>query len=132
MNGLSLLSRGCGHVEEQHGRLEVCFTPQDYYIWRSQQSLLRLTNNSSGLLQGGAAIAAKTYSTRRGPLLIYTQDQVSRSIAHQSAASLWRNGQGSRPEEQFQKPITTQRSSLVAMLNCGSKKVGIKPLNFKF
>ena len=28
MNGLSMLSRGSGHVEEPHGRLEVCFTPQ--------------------------------------------------------------------------------------------------------
>ncbi|XP_077436789.1 uncharacterized protein KIAA2012 homolog isoform X2 [Vanacampus margaritifer] len=77
---LSPLSRGCGHVITEsagdHGRLDVCFTPQDYYIWKSHDALLHLTNSGS-LLRSQESTIPKTYSTRRGPLLLYSRDLVT-------------------------------------------------------
>ncbi|XP_056244505.1 uncharacterized protein KIAA2012 isoform X2 [Seriola aureovittata] len=80
---LSLLSRGCGRFVSSNrntgrhdGRLDVCLTPQDYYIWKSQDSLLRLSN-SGRLLMEAESTLPKTYSTRRGPLLLYSQDLVT-------------------------------------------------------
>ncbi|XP_073668095.1 uncharacterized protein KIAA2012 homolog isoform X2 [Paramisgurnus dabryanus] len=74
---LSLLSRGYGQIvpdENGHdGRLEVCFEPEDYFNWKSQPPLLRLT--SSGHFLGHVEPAPpKTYSTRRGPLILYSED----------------------------------------------------------
>ncbi|XP_071338645.1 uncharacterized protein KIAA2012 homolog isoform X3 [Trachinotus anak] len=80
---LSLLSRGCGRFVSSNkntwrhdGRLEVCFTPQDYYIWKSQESLLHLSNSGHLLVEAESTLP-KTYSTRRGPLLLYSQDLVT-------------------------------------------------------
>ncbi|XP_061089919.1 uncharacterized protein LOC133123469 [Conger conger] len=75
---LSLLSRGCGHVvqtqvDSQGGRIEVCFEPEDYFNWKSSQPVLRLSD--SGRIRCGVEPAPpKTYSTRRGPLLLYSAD----------------------------------------------------------
>ncbi|XP_059198353.1 uncharacterized protein KIAA2012 [Centropristis striata] len=80
---LSLLSRGCGrfvsynkNTGRHDGRLDVCFTPQDYYIWKSQDSHLRLSNSGSLVVETESTLP-KTYSTRRGPLLLYSQDLVT-------------------------------------------------------
>ncbi|XP_035265920.1 uncharacterized protein LOC118223462 isoform X3 [Anguilla anguilla] len=75
---LSLLSRGCGHVvrtqvDSQSGRIEVCFEPEDYFNWKSSHPLLRLSE--SGRIRCGAEPAPpKTYSTRKGPLLLYSAE----------------------------------------------------------
>ncbi|XP_041729069.2 signaling mucin HKR1-like [Coregonus clupeaformis] len=88
---LSLLSRGCGHVAQSHlgsqdGRLEVCFEPEDYYLWKSQPSLLRLSK--SGRLLGGVEPALpKTYSTRRGPLFLYYEEMAMTSSVLSSCPS---------------------------------------------
>nr|XP_061826915.1 uncharacterized protein LOC133613408 [Nerophis lumbriciformis] len=81
MKDLSALSRGCGRVVEtsarsDHGRLDVCFTPRDYYIWKSQDALLRLTASGSFLRSEESSIP-KTYSTRRGALVLYSRDLVT-------------------------------------------------------
>ncbi|XP_070832566.1 uncharacterized protein KIAA2012 [Chaetodon trifascialis] len=79
---LSLLSRGCGRfssnkITGRHsGRLDVCLTPQDYYIWKSQNSLLQLSSRGCVLMEAESTLP-KTFSTRRGPLLLYSQDLVS-------------------------------------------------------
>ncbi|XP_069009709.1 uncharacterized protein KIAA2012 homolog [Embiotoca jacksoni] len=80
---LSLLSRGWGRLVSsgrdtgrRDGRLDVCFTPQDYYIWKSKESLLRLSHSGRLLVEAEATLP-KTYSTRRGPLLLYSQDLVT-------------------------------------------------------
>ncbi|XP_076603538.1 uncharacterized protein KIAA2012 homolog [Chaetodon auriga] len=79
---LSLLSRGCGRFSSNKntgrhsGRLDVCFTPQDYYIWKSQNSLLQLSSRGCPLVEAESTLP-KTFSTRRGPLLLYSQDLVS-------------------------------------------------------
>ncbi|XP_048870886.1 uncharacterized protein LOC125742682 isoform X2 [Brienomyrus brachyistius] len=75
---LSLLSRGCGQmvqVEEDSfgGRIEVCLEPEDYFNWKSQQALLRLSH-SGHVWTGGDPAPPKTYSTRRGPLILYSED----------------------------------------------------------
>ncbi|XP_061735469.1 uncharacterized protein LOC133538142 [Nerophis ophidion] len=81
MKDLSALSRGCGRVVKMstcsdHGRLDVCFTPRDYYIWKSQDALLRLTASGSFLRNEESSIP-KTYSTRRGALVLYSRDLVT-------------------------------------------------------
>ncbi|CAB1422545.1 unnamed protein product [Pleuronectes platessa] len=80
---LSLLSRGCGRLisskrnpGRHDGRLDGCFTPQDYYIWKSQEPLQHWSNSGRLLVQAESTLP-KTYSTRRGPLLLYSQDLVS-------------------------------------------------------
>ncbi|XP_034742133.1 uncharacterized protein KIAA2012 [Etheostoma cragini] len=80
---LSLLSRGCAQFVSTNrntgthdGRLDVCFTPQDYYIWKSQDSRLRLSNSGHLLVEAESTIP-KTYSTRRGPLLLYSKDFIT-------------------------------------------------------
>ncbi|KAK5890073.1 hypothetical protein CesoFtcFv8_013640 [Champsocephalus esox] len=80
---LSLLSRGCGRLVSSNGntgrhdgRLDVCFTPQDYFIWKSRDSLLRLSNSGRQIVNGESALP-KTYSTRRGQLQLYSQDLVT-------------------------------------------------------
>ncbi|XP_061547949.1 uncharacterized protein KIAA2012 homolog [Phycodurus eques] len=87
---LSPLSRGCGRViaasAGDHGRLDVCFTPQDYYIWKSYDALLRMTNSGS-LLRSEDSTIPKTYSTRRGPLLLYSRGLVTLGTESGSQAS---------------------------------------------
>ncbi|KAK2840242.1 hypothetical protein Q5P01_013982 [Channa striata] len=81
---LSLLSRGCGRsvsssnrsTGRREGRLDVCFTPEDYYIWQSKETLLRLSS-SGHLFAEAESSLPKTYSTRRGALLLYSQDLVA-------------------------------------------------------
>ncbi|XP_046694900.1 uncharacterized protein KIAA2012 homolog isoform X1 [Silurus meridionalis] len=75
---LSVLSRGYSHVvqtdgKRQYGRLEVSFEPEDYFIWKSQPPLLRLSS-SGRLLSGLDPTPPKTYSTRRGPLILYSEE----------------------------------------------------------
>lgn len=45
---------------------------QDYYIWKSQDTLLRLSS-SGCLLTRQESTLPKTYSTRRGALVLYSQ-----------------------------------------------------------
>ncbi|XP_026867679.2 uncharacterized protein LOC113578550 [Electrophorus electricus] len=75
---LSLLSRGYSQVvptdgSGQHRRLEVRFEPEDYFNWRSQPPLLHLSS-SDRLLSVAEPTPPKTYSTRRGPLILYSED----------------------------------------------------------
>ncbi|XP_062420861.1 uncharacterized protein KIAA2012 homolog [Pungitius pungitius] len=80
---LSRLSRGCGRFVaskgsegRRGGRVDVCFTPQDFHTWKSQDSLLRLSNSGRLLTEAESALP-KTYSTRRGQLLLYSQNSAS-------------------------------------------------------
>lgn len=49
-----------------------CLHQQDYYNWRSQDALLPLTDSGHLLAETQPAMP-KTFSTRRGPLLLYSQ-----------------------------------------------------------
>ncbi|XP_042565564.1 uncharacterized protein LOC122133424 [Clupea harengus] len=118
---LSLLSRGCGQLvpltEGGHdGRLEVCFEPEDFFSWRAQPLLLHLSR--SGRLLGGVGdpTPPKTYSTRKGHLILYSEDLVSSSS--QSVAN--RKGRGSKQEAEVQ--LHTLRDLTGAILSYRSKQ----------
>ncbi|XP_058246804.1 uncharacterized protein KIAA2012 [Hemibagrus wyckioides] len=103
---LSLLSRGYGHVvqtdsKRQYGRLEVCFEPEDYFIWKSQPPLLRLSN-SGRLLSGMEPTPPKTYSTRRGPLILFSEDFASSFSQPDKVNRKDRSFRASRQEAEFQ------------------------------
>ncbi|KAM9802830.1 uncharacterized protein KIAA2012 homolog isoform 2-T3 [Syngnathus typhle] len=120
---LSPLSRGYARVftESTGGRLDVCYTPQDYYIWKSHDALLHLTNSGS-LLGSEASTIPKTYSTRRGPLVLYSRDLVMlgteygsevsgrrrrvtrQEVDHSSDARLLRQQQNGRLTSRFAAP----------------------------
>lgn len=51
---------------------------QDYFIWKSQPPLLRLSRSGT-LLCGVEPTPPKTYTTRRGPLILYSEDFASSS-----------------------------------------------------
>ncbi|CAL9690684.1 unnamed protein product [Knipowitschia caucasica] len=80
---LSVLSRGCAQFVQsegkQCGRLDVCFTAEDFYIWKAHGSWLRLSP-SGGLLPGPETSLPKTFSTRRGALLLYSQGLATLNI----------------------------------------------------
>ncbi|GAA6219138.1 uncharacterized protein LOC108872809 [Lates japonicus] len=111
---LSLLSRGCGRLVSSNknngrhnGRLDVCFTPQDYYIWKSQESLLRLSNSGRLIVEPESTLP-KTYSTRRGPLLLYSQDLVTVETSYESGAG----NRKKRVVQQYNKQVEQQLSRL--------------------
>ncbi|CDQ95200.1 unnamed protein product, partial [Oncorhynchus mykiss] len=128
---LSLLSRGCGHVVQSHlgsqdGRLEVYFEPKDYYHWKSQPPLLRLSK--SGRLLGGEEPALpKTYSTRQGPLFLYYQEMAMTSSFLSSCPSVSediRKGQASQHSRQeVELQLNTLRDLTGAILAYGKKQL---------
>ncbi|XP_041117260.1 uncharacterized protein KIAA2012-like [Polyodon spathula] len=82
---LSLLSRGCAQVvktevHNDQGKLEVYFEPEDYFNWKSQQDYIRLPQivNRRDLFNPECYVPEpappKTYSTRKGPLILYSED----------------------------------------------------------
>ncbi|KAM6946048.1 uncharacterized protein KIAA2012 homolog [Aplochiton taeniatus] len=126
MKDLSLLSRGCGQVvpTDLGGRMEVNFEPEDFYIWKSQPPLLRLSN--SGRLLGGAEPAPpKTYSTRRGHLFLYSEDQIAMTAACQSG----RGGGGrkrrvsEKARQEMEQQLNTLRDLTAAILAFNNKQV---------
>nr|XP_046260648.1 uncharacterized protein KIAA2012 [Scatophagus argus] len=111
---LSLLSRGCGrfissstNTGRHNERLDVCFTPQDYYIWRSQDCLLQLSKRGLLLVEAESTLP-KTYSTRRGPLLLYSQDLVNMETSCQSETT----GRKKRIVRQYTQQMEQQLSTL--------------------
>ncbi|XP_045567067.1 uncharacterized protein [Salmo salar] len=128
---LSLLSRGCGHVVQsqlgsQDGRLEVYFEPKDYYRWKSQPALLRLSK-SGRLLCGVEPALPKTYSTRQGPLFLYYQEMAMTSSFLSSCPSGSEDirkrlaSQHSRQEVELQ--LNTLRDLTGAILAYGKKQL---------
>ncbi|KAF4109440.1 uncharacterized protein KIAA2012 isoform X2 [Onychostoma macrolepis] len=125
---LSLLSRGYGHIvpnEDGHdGRLEVCFEPEDYFNWKSQPPLLRLT--SSGRFFGGLEpVPPKTYSTRRGPLILYSEDL---ALAYRTGQVNRKRMAPSCPKQEVEKQLHTLQDLTGAILAFGKKKSTVGPL----
>ncbi|KAK7153885.1 hypothetical protein R3I94_007291 [Phoxinus phoxinus] len=122
---LSLLSRGYGQIvpdeDGNDGRLEVCFEPEDYFNWKSQPSLLRLT--SSGRFFGGLEPAPpKTYSTRRGPLILYSEDL---ALAYRSGQVNRKRKAPSCPKQEVEKQLHTLQDLTGAILAFGKKKAKV-------
>ncbi|XP_072473404.1 uncharacterized protein KIAA2012 homolog isoform X2 [Notamacropus eugenii] len=70
---LSLLSRGNGQVvQSKQKRLEVYLEPEDYLNWTPQdKTLIGKSQNGAKVTQGPLP---KTYSTRKGVLILYSED----------------------------------------------------------
>ncbi|XP_070693664.1 uncharacterized protein KIAA2012 homolog [Pempheris klunzingeri] len=123
---LSLLSRGCGrfissngNTGRHDGRLDVCFTPQDYYLWRSQDSLLRLSDSSR--LEAESTLP-KTYSTRRGALLLYSQDLVTMETSCHSETRERKQRVVRRHTRQVEPQLSTLKELTAAILGyCNSQ-----------
>ncbi|KAL7881922.1 hypothetical protein AOLI_G00087710 [Acnodon oligacanthus] len=124
---LSLLSRGYSQVVQEddggpYGRLEVYFEPEDYFNWKSQPPLLHLT--SSGRLLGGVDPAPpKTYSTRRGPLLLYSEDLALSSCQPHKVNRRRRAFRTSREEVEVQ--LHTLQDLTEAILAYGKKQAKV-------
>ncbi|XP_074513640.1 uncharacterized protein KIAA2012 homolog isoform X1 [Sebastes fasciatus] len=125
---LSLLSRGCGrfvssnrNTGREDGRLDVCFTPEDYYIWKSQDSLLRVSN-SGRLFVDAESSLPKTYSTRRGPLLLYSQDLVTMETSRYSETRDRKQRVVRRYTQQVEQRLSTLKELTAAILSYGNSK----------
>ncbi|XP_023145983.2 uncharacterized protein KIAA2012 isoform X1 [Amphiprion ocellaris] len=116
---LSRLSRGCGRLVSSNGRLDVCFTPQqDYYIWRDQDSLLRLSNS----LMGTESTLPKTYSTRRGALLLYSQHLVSMESSRRPGNRNRKQRAARRCCQQVEQQLSMLKDPTAAVLNHSSNQ----------
>ncbi|XP_045910523.1 uncharacterized protein KIAA2012 homolog [Micropterus dolomieu] len=120
---LSLLSRGCGRFVSSNGntgghdgRLDVCFTPEDYYIWKSQDFLLRLSN-SGHLLAEAESTLPKTYSTRRGPLLLYSQDLATMETSCHSETKDRKQRVVRQYTQQVEQQLSTLKELTAAILS---------------
>nr|XP_033802856.1 uncharacterized protein KIAA2012 homolog isoform X2 [Geotrypetes seraphini] len=78
MTNLSLLSRGSGLVVKNfHEKLEVHFEPEDYLNWKAGEDLYDISKsyNEKKTAQGYWNLSPpKTYSTKRGALVLYSED----------------------------------------------------------
>ncbi|KTF94702.1 hypothetical protein cypCar_00002087, partial [Cyprinus carpio] len=92
----------------------------DYFNWKSQPPLLRLT--SSGRIFGGLEPAPpKTYSTRRGPLILYSEDL---ALAYRSGQVNRKRKAPSCPKQEAEKQLHTLQDLTGAILAFGKRKVG--------
>ncbi|XP_068101210.1 uncharacterized protein KIAA2012 homolog isoform X2 [Hyperolius riggenbachi] len=76
MSILSLLSRGNAQVvKNTHEKLEIHYEPEDYFNWRSHRDfqLRRFLAGKYASLHNEVP-THKTYSTKRGPLVLYSED----------------------------------------------------------
>ncbi|XP_066477968.1 uncharacterized protein KIAA2012 homolog [Tiliqua scincoides] len=83
MFNLSLLSRGTGQVvRKKQEKFEVHFDPEDYLNWKSPETHCndsRLLGNSQVLEGYWELYLPKTYSTKTGALVLYSEDLAKRS-----------------------------------------------------
>ncbi|XP_053899284.1 uncharacterized protein KIAA2012 homolog [Malaclemys terrapin pileata] len=78
MPNLSLLSRGTGQVvKKTQEKLEVHFEPEDYLNWKSHEGYCHVSRllNERQLMKGCWDLyLPKTYSTKTGALVLYSED----------------------------------------------------------
>ncbi|XP_063951923.1 titin homolog isoform X33 [Lytechinus pictus] len=78
--GLSLLSRGIGEEKQQHGhrKLEVCLEPEDYHNIQGRRFYLPPLQQHAWAKEEQVSPREvrvhKTYTTRKGALLLYAED----------------------------------------------------------
>ncbi|XP_067373479.1 uncharacterized protein KIAA2012 homolog [Channa argus] len=121
---LSLLSRGWGrsisssnrNTGRHDGRLDVCYTPRDYYIWQSKETLLRLSS-SGHLFAEAESSLPKTYSTRRGALLLYSQDLAAMEINSGLQTGHRKKRVVQRDTQQAQQQLRTLKELTAAILS---------------
>ncbi|XP_067892038.1 uncharacterized protein [Heterodontus francisci] len=118
MWNLSLLSRGCGDlVTREHERLDVYFEAQDYFNWRSRRNSVCVSlklHDSEGFLHDHHNPAPpKTYSTRRGALVLYSEE-----LALQS----WQRQHGVKWKRMARLRLSTLRDLARAVLAYGRRE----------
>ncbi|CAM4617865.1 unnamed protein product [Lepidochelys olivacea] len=78
MPSLSLLSRGTGQVvKKNQEKLEVHFEPEDYLNWKSHEGYCHVSRflNERQFMKGCWGLyLPKTYSTKTGALVLYSED----------------------------------------------------------
>ncbi|XP_043550407.1 uncharacterized protein KIAA2012 homolog [Chiloscyllium plagiosum] len=95
MWNLSLLSRGCGDLaNRKHKRLDVYLEDQDYFNWKAPSKSACVSpkpHNSEDFLHHHCQpVPPKTFSTRRGALVLYSEDLALQSWQHQHSVK-WRH-----------------------------------------
>ncbi|XP_057614279.1 uncharacterized protein KIAA2012 homolog [Chionomys nivalis] len=76
MLGLSLLSRGHGKLVQDKQKLEVYFEPEDYLNWKSPEDYVLVSkpqNGDSASQHSWSLFLPKTFSTRKGALILYSE-----------------------------------------------------------
>nr|XP_034354662.1 uncharacterized protein KIAA2012 homolog isoform X2 [Arvicanthis niloticus] len=73
---LSLLSRGHGKLVQNKQKLEVYFEPEDYLNWKSPEDYIlvnKAQNGNSAGQHSWSLFLPKTFSTRKGALILYSE-----------------------------------------------------------
>ncbi|XP_031223489.1 uncharacterized protein KIAA2012 homolog isoform X16 [Mastomys coucha] len=73
---LSLLSRGHGKLVQNKQKLEVYFEPEDYLNWKSPEDYVLVSkaqNGDSASQHSWNIFPPKTFSTRKGALILYSE-----------------------------------------------------------
>ncbi|EGW06122.1 Uncharacterized protein KIAA2012-like [Cricetulus griseus] len=73
---LSLLSRGHGKLVQNGQKLEVYFEPEDYLNWKSPEDYVLVSkpqDRNSGSHHSWSLFLPKTFSTRKGALILYSE-----------------------------------------------------------
>ncbi|XP_032880337.1 uncharacterized protein KIAA2012 homolog isoform X2 [Amblyraja radiata] len=122
MWNLSLLSRGYGEpVNKDHERLDVYFEAQDYFNWRSwsnTDSISLELNNSKYFQHDYNSIVSKTFSTRRGALVIYSENL---------ALQAWQRQHGVKWRRATKLRLSTLSDLTRAVLAYGQREDGSSP-----
>ncbi|XP_073489393.1 uncharacterized protein KIAA2012 homolog isoform X2 [Aquarana catesbeiana] len=125
MSTLSLLSRGNAKViKTTQERIEICYEPQDYFNWRSHHDfqLRRFLNGKCASHNYWEIPTHKTYSTKKGPLVLYSEDLAL------PAWNLSQDKHGHRSHRYKRKKFKIELSTLLdlsgAILSYGRKQNG--------
>nr|XP_056717542.1 uncharacterized protein KIAA2012 homolog [Euleptes europaea] len=95
MPHLSLLSRGAGQVvRKTQEKLEVHFEPEDYFNWKSSERRCYDTRalDDSKVMEGSWSLyLPKTYSTKTGALVLYSEDLAKPSRKLRKSQQIFRS-----------------------------------------
>ncbi|XP_028621565.1 uncharacterized protein KIAA2012 homolog [Grammomys surdaster] len=114
---LSLLSRGHGKLVQNKQKLEVYFEPEDYLNWKSPEDYILVSeaqNGKSARQHSWSLFLPKTFSTRKGALILYSEGL---------AVSSWTpRGRRKGPRKKPDLELHTLRDLKEAILAYGRRK----------
>ncbi|XP_044129816.1 uncharacterized protein KIAA2012 homolog isoform X3 [Bufo gargarizans] len=123
MSTLSLLSRGNAQVvKTSQEKLVVRYEPEDYFNWKSRQDfdIRRFLSGRCASIHYWAVPTHKTYSTRKGALVLYSEDL---------ALPAWHESQDRRVKRRqrykrksYQTELSTLQDLTGAILSYGRKQ----------
>ncbi|XP_059823154.1 uncharacterized protein KIAA2012-like isoform X1 [Hypanus sabinus] len=123
MWNLSLLSRGYGElVNREHKRLDVYFETQDYFNWRSWRNTdcisLKSYHSNDFVQDHHNPAVPRTFSTRRGALVLYSEDLALRA---------WQQQRGAKWRQMARLQLCTLSDLASAVLAYGRREKGSHP-----